>query len=198
MSRSTLEGYTGEQDRIRGRRRKLVIERLWVQISIPDTRCIFCCRHECIVDWKDRRYIKKSGQSKKKQSGKRSQCFRNPRVRIYLSIFHFFCLYDVGYAAEGNGTPLFIKYGPNPTSQRLYSSSSQCNDKYSTKFDYIKLRWCAWESNLGLQDGRRERIQLSRDFYHLWSSLNLKREIINGPPRLLVCHQRAVHKRKKS
>ena len=33
---------------------------------------------------------------------------------------------------------IFLKYGPNPASFSLFSSFSQPNDKYSTKFDYIK------------------------------------------------------------
>ena len=42
--------------------------------------------------------------------------------------------------------------GPNPASC-LFSSFSQHNDKYSTKYDYKwnKHGWCAWDSNPGPQ-----------------------------------------------
>ena len=52
-----------------------------------------------------------------------------------------------------NGPILFLN-GPNPASFCLFSTFSQHNDKYNTKFDYKKHRWCAWESNPGPQDGR--------------------------------------------
>ena len=49
------------------------------------------------------------------------------------------------------GIPLFIlfKIGPNPASFCLFSSFSQHNDKYNTKFHYLK----AWDLNPGPQNG---------------------------------------------
>ena len=46
----------------------------------------------------------------------------------------------------------------------LLSFFSQCKDKYRTKFDYqwLKHRWCAWDSNPGKQDGRRRWIHWAK------------------------------------
>ena len=37
--------------------------------------------------------------------------------------------------------------------------------QYSTKFDYKKRRWCAWDSNPGRQNGRRRRIHWPHIFF---------------------------------
>ena len=51
-------------------------------------------------------------------------------------------------------------YGPNLAPFCLFWSFSQRNYKYSTTVDYKwkKRRWCAWNSNLGLQDCRHRQI----------------------------------------
>ena len=51
-------------------------------------------------------------------------------VKVFLQVFRDQLKVELGI--------LFFKYGPNPTSFCLFSSFSQCNDKYCTKFDYIK------------------------------------------------------------
>ena len=50
-------------------------------------------------------------------------------------------------STDFNQLLVYLKYGPNPASFRLFSSFSQCNKKYSTKFDYLK----AWTVGLGFE-----------------------------------------------
>ena len=63
---------------------------------------------------------------------------------MYLS----FCNYIAFVVRQQN---LFFKYGPIPASFSLFSSFSHQNSITNWK----KHRWCAWDSNLGPQDGRR-------------------------------------------
>ena len=54
---------------------------------------------------------------------------------------------------------LLFKYGPNSA-----SFCSQHNNKYSTQFGckWKQNRWCAWDSNPGLQNGRSRQIHSAR------------------------------------
>ena len=55
------------------------------------------------------------------------------------------------------------KNRPNLASFCLFSSFSQHNDKYNTKFHYKRKnhRWCALDFNPGPQNGRRRQIHLA-------------------------------------
>ena len=66
---------------------------------------------------------------------------------MYLS----FCNYIAFVVRQQN---LFFKYGPIPASFSLFSSFSHQNSITNWK----KHRWCAWDSNLGPQDGRHHQV----------------------------------------
>ena len=66
---------------------------------------------------------------------------------------------------------IFLKNGTNSASFCLFSSFSQHNDKYATKFDYKwkKNRWYFWYLNSGPQDGRRRQIHWAMAALSFWT-----------------------------
>ena len=65
---------------------------------------------------------------------------------------------------------LFFKYGPMQASFCLFSSFS----RHKSIENWKKRRYCAWDSNLGPQDGWRRRIQ--KDNFVFWAQCILRQK----------------------